>query len=193
MGIPVAVIADCDVKPDGYYEDNDKDVPEDEYSERIQTAIAKKQDAYNGRPVETFVSPHWTLEYVVALSDFKKEFYRAVLQAEKIQNSNNIGLTDAKEAKINKDVETKFKEWRDDNFSGEKIAFEIYNNLILGKKISKAIIAQCFANILTEYVDREDIKKRLLNNGEFGYIIDAINYTTSENVNKAENADDRHQ
>jgi len=190
MDIPVAVITDCDVKPNEYYEDNGNDVPEGEYSERIQTAIAIKQDAYTGRPVETFVSLYWTLEYVIALSDFKKDFYKAVLQAEKIQNSNNIGLTEAKEDEINKDVETKFKEWYDDNFSDEKIAFEIYYNLILRKNISKAIIAQCFAKILSENSDREDINMRLLGDDKFGYIIDAINYATSEDVNEAEDADD---
>ena len=190
MDLPVTVITDCDIKPDEYYGDNDKDVPDGEYSERIQTAITNKQDAYTGRPVKTFVSPYWTLEYVIALSDFKKEFYRAVLQAEKIKNSNQIGLTEAKEDEINKDVETKFEEWRDDNFSDKKVAFEIYNNFIIEKRISKAIIAQCFAKILSEYSDRKDIKKRLLGDNKFGYIINAINYATSENVNKAEDGDD---
>nr|QNO45404.1 hypothetical protein PLMKAGEE_00001 [Methanosarcinales archaeon ANME-2c ERB4] len=190
MGMPVAIITDCDIKPNRYYEDNGKDVPDSEYLEQIKRAIVKKQDAYTGRPVKTFVSPYWTLEYVIALSDFKKEFYRAVLQAGKIKNSNQIGLTEAKEDEINKDVETKFKEWRDGKFSDEKIAFEIYNNFIIGKEISKAIIAQCFAKILSEYFDREDIAKKLLGDDKFGYIIDAINYATSENVNKAENADD---
>ena len=190
MDIPVAVITDCDIKPNRYYEGNGKDVPDGEYLERIKRAIVKKRDAYTGRPVKTFVSPCWTLEYVIALSDFKKEFYRAILQAEKIKNSNRFGLTEAKEDEINKDVETKFKEWRDGKFSDEKIAFEIYNNFIIGKEISKAIIAQCFAKVLSEYSDREDIKKKLLGDNKFGYLIDAINYATSENVNKAENADD---
>ena len=95
-----------------------------------------------------------------------------------------------KEDEINKDVETKFEEWRDDNFSDKKVAFEIYNNFIIEKRISKAIIAQCFAKILSEYSDRKDIKKRLLGDNKFGYIINAINYATSENVNKAEDGDD---
>jgi len=190
MDIPVAVVTDCDVKPDEYYEDNGKDVPEGEYSERIQTVITKKKDAYTGRPVETFVSPYWTLEYVIALSDFKNDFYRAVLQAEKIQNSNVIGLTEAKEEEIKKDVGTKLTEWNNNDLSDEKIAFEIYNDLILKKQISKAIIAQCFAKILSEKPVREDIKYRLLGDDKLGYIINAINYATSENVNKAEDTDD---
>ena len=192
MDIPVAAITDSDVKPDEYYDTyKDKDVPEGECSERIEKAISKKQDDYTGKPVETFVSPYWTLEYVIALSDFKSDFYRAVLQAEKIKNSNQIGLTEAKEKMINTDVETKFEEWcADDDFSDEKIAFEIYNNLILEKKISKAIIAQCFAKILSEY-PKDEIKKILINDKtHLKYIVDAIKYATSEDINKVEDTDD---
>lgn len=190
MDIPVAVITDCDVKPDEYYDDNGNDVPEGEYSERIQTAIAKKQDAYTGRPVETFVSPYWTLEYVIALSDFKKDFYKAVLQADKIENSNQIGLTVAKELEIDVNVKTKITEWREGEISDEQIALEIYNDHILKKPISKAIIAQCFAKILYEYSNRDEIKNRLLSDEKFSYIINAINYTTSGDINKVEDVDD---
>ena len=190
MDIPVAVITDCDVKPDEYYDDNGNDVPEGEYSERIQTAIAKKQDAYTGRPVETFVSPYWTLEYVIALSDFKKDFYKAVLQADKIENSNQIGLTVAKELEIDVNVKTKITEWREGEISDEQIALEIYNDHILKKPISKAIIAQCFAKILYEYSSRDEIKNRLLSDEKFSYIINAINYTTSGDINKVEDVDD---
>lgn len=190
MGMPVAVITDSDIKPNEYYDKyEDKNVPEGECSERIKNAISKKQDDYTGKPVKTFVSPYWTLEYVIALSDLKIDFYKAILQAEKIQNSNKIGLTDKKEDEINKVIETKFKEWRDNNFSDEKIAFEIYNNFILEKKISKAIIAQCFAKILSEYSDRKSIEKKLLDDNKIRYIINAINYATSEDIHKVKGAD----
>lgn len=49
MNIPVAIITDLDVKP------------EDEDKKKLE--IEKKKTKYSGQRVETFVSPHWTLEY----------------------------------------------------------------------------------------------------------------------------------
>ena len=112
------------------------------------------------------------------------------MQADKIENSNQIGLTVAKELEIDVNVKTKITEWREGEISDEQIALEIYNDHILKKPISKAIIAQCFAKILYEYSNRDEIKNRLLSDEKFSYIINAINYTTSGDINKVEDVDD---
>jgi len=190
MNIPVAVITDSDEKPDEYYSNEGKDVTE-EYSKRIQKSIQTKNEIYDGKPVKTFVSPDWTLEYVIALSGFRKKFYKAVLQAEKIQNSDEIGLTQDKKEKISEQVKTDFDKWKEQNLSNEKIAFEIYNNIILKKQISKTIIAQCFAKILNESTRREEIKEKLLKrDSKLNYIINSIKYATSGHIKKSEVSDD---
>lgn len=189
LKIPVAVITDSDEKPDEYYEN--EEIVSEKYSERIQKTIKAKKEIYDGIPVKTFVSPDWTLEYVIALSDFKKQFYKAVLQAEKIQNSDKIGLTNDKKEQIKTQVKIDFDKWGEGKLSDEKIAFEIYNNIILKKQISKAIIAQCFAMILSKSKHRDKIKEKLLNKtSKLNYIIDAITYAISGPKKKSEVSDD---
>lgn len=190
MKIPVAVITDSDEKPDVYYENEGKDISE-KYSKRIIESIKAKKEIYDGIPVKTFVSPDWTLEYVIALSGLRKRFYKAVLQAEKIQNSDEIGLTKDKKEKIKTQVKNDFDKWGEEKLSDEKIAFEIYNNIILKKEISKAIISQCFAKILSESEHRDKIKYGLLKkDSKLKYIIDAILYATSGTVEESEVSDD---
>ena len=188
MDIPVSIITDCDVRPDKYYEVTDKKLPGGEYSKRIKAGIESKELHFNEMPVKSFIAPFWTLEYVIALSCLKKDFYKAVLYAQKIENSNSISLTPEKEAEVNKDVEINLKAWNDQGLTNEQMAFEIYYNIMLKKSnknsnsTSKAIVAQCFAKILCEYPKKE-IKKILLNDTtHLKYIVDAIKYATSGKV-----------
>ncbi len=192
MDIPVSIITDCDVRPDNYYEVINKDHPEGEYSERIKIGIEKKELYYNVMPIKSFIAPFWTLEYVIALSVLKKDFYTAVLYAQKIENSNSIGLTPEKETEVNEEVEKNLKEWNEQGWNNEQIAFEIYYNIMLrksrpkSKSTSKAIVAQCFAKILSEY-PKEDIKKILVDDTtHLKYIVDAIRYATPGRVPSGE-------
>jgi putative ATP-dependent endonuclease of OLD family len=186
MDTPVAIITDCDVKPDDYYVALGKDLPEKEYLERNKSGIEDKEGYYREIPVEPFVSPFWTLEYVIALSELKEYFYRAVLYAHKIENSNSIGLTSEKEKAVNSEVESNLKKWAAENWTDEQIAFEIYNNTMLKKSISKAIVSQCFAKILNE-LPKDDTKKLLLKDtSNLKYIVDAIIYATSGTVSLGE-------
>ena len=140
IDIPVSIITDCDVKPNKYYEITGKELPRDKYSERINASIEKKELYFNEMPVKSFIAPFWTLEYVIALSCLKKDFYTAVLYAQKIENSNSIGLTPEKEAEVNNDVEINLKAWNDQGLTNEQMAFEIYYNTMLQKSTSKAIV-----------------------------------------------------
>jgi putative ATP-dependent endonuclease of OLD family len=164
IGIKVAIITDNDIKPDAGLT-----------QEQVQGKRKEKEDRYNSNDIQTFISPDWTLEYDISLSSFKKEFYTAVLRAEKIQNSDTYGLTPKKLLEVNQMVETDFTAWTSEHKTDQKIAKAIYVNYMVDKKISKAIVAQCFAALLKEYAG---IKKRIEAEGKLKYLVDAIKYVT---------------
>ncbi|MGB9929833.1 MAG: ATP-dependent nuclease [Methanosarcina sp.] len=191
VSTPVAVITDCDARPYFYYTAENKNQkeevkkqPELDYSQRVGIAIKDKELHYNGHPVKAFISKDWTLEYAIALSNLKKDFYRAVLRGKKIKNSNAITLTEEKKKKVDEEVESDFKNWNDEGWDDKRIAFEIYNNTQLKGNISKAIVGQCFAEILEEYSDQNELKEKLISDSNFKYIVDSIIYTTSGKVEK---------
>lgn len=204
----VAVITDCDARPDYYYtsdnknkksdkekqteeaveEDMEEEKDEEEqtgidYSQRAERAKREKEAHYDGLPVKAFVSKDWTLEYAISLSSLKTEFYRALLQGKKIENSNVLTLTEKKKKEVDKKVESDIEKWTKE-WGNERIAFEIYNNTQLKGKISKAIVAQCFAEILDKYPDQEELKEKLIRDSNFEYIVNAIIYATSGKLKK---------
>ncbi len=179
MNIPVSVITDLDIKPD-------------EFKKIDKDAITEKENKYNGQKVKTFVSSHWTLEYCIARSEkFRKFLYKAVLEALKEQKINE-GIKDLTKYDIAiSDIETCFDSWK---AKTEDIASDIYLQ-ILGEqkisdlcktKISKAIIAQHFAEILKqEFGEKkleEDELKKIEEEGMITYMTQAIKYATGENV-----------
>jgi len=164
IGVKVAVVTDNDIKPDLGLS-----------AQEIADKRTEKEAKYNGQEIKTFISPDWTLEYDIALSGLKKEFYTAVLRAEKIQNSDTYGLTPAKITEINRKVDTDFHTWTSEHKTGREIAKAIYEDYMLEKKISKAIVAQCFAALLKEC---EGIKERIEVDEKLKYIVDAIKYVT---------------
>lgn len=199
MGIPISVITDCDVVPEI---DNDEkiDVKEDETTE----AINKKEKKYSEGDIKAFIAPNWTLEYTLALSVLRRKLYKSVLYAEKIQNSDKYSLTKDKIIEVNEKVKSDFENWKNKGYDKYKIAYEIYNNTLLEKNISKAITAQCLASLLQYQIiktDTEDIteetmfdvdlyqkkidndkkrelKSELLGSKKLSYLLDAIKYAT---------------
>jgi putative ATP-dependent endonuclease of OLD family len=164
MGIKVAVVTDNDIKPDSGLT-----------PEQIRKKRTKKEAKYNGQDVRTFISPVWTLEYDIALSGLKKEFYTAVLRGEKIQNSDTYGLTCKKIIEVEKAVENDFTSWNSNNKTEQDVAKAIYEDYMLKKNISKSIVAQCFAALLKGC---EGIKERLDGDKKLKYLVDAIEYVT---------------
>jgi len=162
MGITVAVVTDNDIEPDSGLNGNE-----------INTKREEKKARYNGQGVKTFISPVWTLEYDICLSRLKRLFYTAVLRAEKIQNSNKIGLTDEKIKEVDEKVESDFSTWEPK--TDREIAHEIYANNVRNKDISKAIIAQSFAEILKNE-NQEKLKEEILKDKYLKYLVDSINY-----------------
>ncbi len=164
MGVKVAVVADNDIKPDSELT-----------REQINDKRTGKEAKYNEQEVKTFISPDWTLEYDISLSGLKKEFYTAVLRAEKIQNSDTYCLTPDKITEVDKKTEADFTAWTSEHKTEQEIAKAIYEDCMLDKKISKSIVAQCFTSLLKE---REGIKERIEVDEKLKYLVDAIKYVT---------------
>lgn len=205
LGVRVAIVTDCDIRPSLSADNNT--VIEDEIA--VKAKIKAKEDLYNEDIIQAFVAPHWTLEYVIALSILRREFYKAVLCAKKIQNSDKYALTSEKILEVEQEVNDKFAEWESNKRTEEWIAYEIYNNTMLaaGNKISKAIVAQCFANILWyEILDlssattiseemmfdidmyrqkideskKEVLKNKILEDKQLRYLVNAIKYVVGQ-------------
>lgn len=182
MGIPVSVVTDLDLKP------GDEDLQKNGQSKK-KIVLDDKTQKYNGQSVKTFVSPHWTLEYCIALSDLlKKLFYKAVLLAFKEQkNYQEEDKIKTIDEAINK-IDEQFSSWTEDN-----IALTIYHQ-ILGEtqvlelckeRISKSLIAQCFANVLQ--ADDSVTSESLMADANIKYLIDAIKYAEGEVVSDTDN------
>ncbi len=67
FNVPVSIVTDLDLKPSE--EDGNKD-----------NAIEQKKEKYDGQTVNTFVSPHWTLEYCLAKSESISEKFQDIVK-----------------------------------------------------------------------------------------------------------------
>lgn len=190
MDVKIAIITDNDIEPHRvnyvtqfYNHSKPRNINPEEIKKiksiltlrEITRKRTEKENQYNGQRVKTFISPDWTLEYDIAMSGFKKEFYNAVLRGEKIQNSDSYGLTNKKIEEVNLKVNNDFISWTKENYTEHKIAKTIYKDYMLKKGISKSIVAQCFVTIIQEC---SVIKERIENDKKLKYLVNAINYET---------------
>lgn len=160
LKIPVSVITDLDV------------LPANEGIEK-ESAVETKTTKYNGQSVQTFISPHWTLEYCIALSDNLREILFGAIKSAGDEMTRD-GYTGKKVSET----------WADftNGLNREEIAEKIHSLVSSkGKKISKVITAQYFAKSLeTKTGDAEFILK-IKEDEHIKYLIDAIEYATSYN------------
>ncbi len=164
LNIPVAIITDLDVKPE------DENIVENGQTKK-DLITEKKKIKYEGQKVKTFVSPHWTLEYCLGLS---KTLASHLFEA--VKNSVIEMRNDGKSiSEITEDFTSKFA-----GKNYEEIAFEIYNDIILNKKISKSIISQQLAHIIDEDLKKKPPEIAVNENDEsIKYLVDAIKYACS--------------
>jgi putative ATP-dependent endonuclease of OLD family len=184
MHIPVAVITDLDLKPE------EENLPKDGKTKK-EIVKERKIKKYDGQRVKTFISPHWTFEYCIALSDIlRKLFYKSVLLAFKEQKDYQGDEINEKINEAISGIETQFSSWSED---GDSIALRIYNQILGEEKIlefaktriSKSIIAQHFANLLNK--DKSISETNLENDINIRYLVNAIKYAVGENIEDASN------
>ena len=152
VGIPVAIITDCDVRPE-YKEDGSFDIRDNETT----TGVAHKEQYYSIDSIKGFIAPRWTLEYCLALSCLSTVFHKAIHYAKKIKNSDKYSLTLAKIQTENELVETEQSNWN--QLSNDERAYKIFGLMLdeNNKSGLKAIVAQCLASMLKwEYVEKPE-------------------------------------
>ncbi len=182
MGITVAVITDMDIKPLEHQSQHGKELSQID-GEKATERTKKETNLQISQDVGVFVSPNWTLEYEIALSNLSSKFYRAILWAEKIENAKSglpqKGKWKEVERKAKEDFELWKTEYRDNRRQREIIAYEVYQKTMLAKDISKAVTAQVFARCLQRLsLKNPELKDRLISENSLKYLIDAICHVT---------------
>ena len=79
-------------------------------------------------------------------------------------------------------VSSDFQQWNNEAWSDEQIAYEIYKKTLLDKRISKAIVAQCFGEALSKNNNRPKLKAKIEGDAKLKYLVDAIKYATGNNL-----------
>lgn len=155
--IPVALITDLDVLP------AEENQPINGTTKLADKTVKKSKN--DGQKVKTFVSPHWTLEYCLGLSPlFQKELFIAVRLAGRAMDSDIY---------TGKRVAENWKTFSAGK-TAQKIAEDMYTEYIgAGKKISKSIISQYLAEIISK---KAFTRVQLQSDLNIKYLLDAISY-----------------
>ena len=189
----IAIVTDCDVqteqRPDGTIDSKDEDT---------EAKIKALKEAHDCETIHTYVAPHWTFEYCVAMSCLGPLLHKSILEAKKISNSNGYPLTHEKM----KEVEDETSADADAKCAGHPFAFYVYKTLMLDGKVSKSITAQCLAaelrksfvvgralkgdemfdadlfQLRIDDAKRNDLKAQIESDSNLGYIVEAIKYVT---------------
>lgn len=186
FNIKIAIITDLDVRrkknKDGRWTET-----EVQLIEREKSTKKEKESYYDYKKnIKTFVSPKRTLEYCIAMGKYRELLLQSIYEAEKEQNSNKYPDTVEKIIKCKQNAEKYLEENKgiDDN----ELARKIYEEEILDKKVSKAIIAQILAEkIENEYnlkkteEERQKYMQELENDDSIKYLIDAIKFVGEDN------------
>lgn len=145
----------------------------DEFSAEELTAFSDKLRERDAEPVQTFVSPSWTLEHDMALnSGLRPLLYRAVRLARRAKSSGPLSTTVV--ATVRDLADKELAAWMSAGLSKEHIAAKIYQALF-DKKASKAETAQYFADEL----ERASLSPTELVARLPAYLVKAIEYVTA--------------
>jgi putative ATP-dependent endonuclease of the OLD family len=199
MDIPVSIITDLDDKPEEFIESpefkmklssviekgREKKKGKFDESRAIKAAytkyriapefdsqqeIKRKEQKYDGQTLKTFVSPHWTLEYCLGLSE---KLCSLLFQA--VKNASEEMRSDGQSRKIVHETWEEFSKSK----AQEQIAYTLYSKFIgSDNAISKSIIAQHFAELLDS--ETSLTANDLINDKAIGYLIGAIRHASKQ-------------
>lgn len=185
LNLDISLITDVDVKPFIYEPKQTKEeniegvktkieLTEEEVEEKRLITKQSTLDKYDA-PITAFVAPYWTLEYSIARSCMSELFYQAVYICHKTKSKDYVYTSEDK-AKLIEEAKTTYKKWKDDDkLSVDEIAYKIYKGIVLDKKISKAVIAQVFADFISDANFDAVIEDENIN-----YLVNAIKNVTSK-------------
>jgi putative ATP-dependent endonuclease of OLD family len=147
--VPVALISDVDVKPVEYGPKKGNVLLTADEIEVIRKATIDDKEGKYPAPIRSFIAPYWTLEYSLSLSGLSEVFWTTVYLCWKTKGKDYV-FTDERKDVLTLEAGVQYKSWLDDGFSIEKIAFIIYKETLLDKQLSKAVVAQVFAGVVSE-------------------------------------------
>ncbi|MDC4765274.1 hypothetical protein NQ808_19165, partial [Acinetobacter baumannii] len=108
-----------------------------------------------------------------ARSCLSELFYQAVHICHKSKSKDYI-YSEAEKLSFIEEAKTQHKVWKEtEGLSTDHIAYNIYKKTVLDKKISKAVIAQVFANLILD-----DDLDGVLEDENLAYLIDAVKNVT---------------
>lgn len=170
--VPVSLITDVDVKPvECGKKKDDVLLTAEEIEVAREATIVEKEGKYPA-PIKSFIAPYWTLEYSLSLSSLSEVFWASVYLCWKTKSKDYV-FSDEWKNELVLEAGVEYKSWLDDGCSKEKIAFNIYKETLLDKKLSKAVVAQVFSGVLSEadLVGAPD-------DPYISYLVDAVVYAT---------------
>jgi putative ATP-dependent endonuclease of the OLD family len=132
--------------------------------------------------IKGFVNSHWTLEYELALSCLKEQFYTAILMAKE-----HDYFVFAELGTYIQKAHTQIEQWITENKTAQQIAYQIYWVEMMGKgtnKSSKATVAHFIAEILEigekDIIKKAELKTQIEADESLKYLVDAIKHATSK-------------
>lgn len=153
-----------------------KFILDEAFIELLREKRRKQLERLSKDNVKVFVSSKWTLEYDLALSPLKENLLKSILAAKKEVNSGSV-VTLAEIEELLEDQEEVLDDVvTQEETSNEKIAYEIYKDLLNGNA-SKAITAQYLAQLLME--NRNSISSILSDDPYIKYLAAAIEFAAN--------------
>lgn len=173
--IKTSAITDLDIPPLNYKAvKSDVKTEAEMDSTELDSYRKEKVKFEDDENIKSFVSPHWTLEYCLALAPrLRKLLLKAALLAKEEKLSDVTPTRRASsDTEIDAEVNAFFSSHTQRNSSNEDIAFDIYYNNIVLPQVSKAVVAQQLASLIEDSstIDLSDIS--------ISYLLEAIYHAT---------------
>lgn len=161
-----------------YIEDSLEEV--NDFNVYKKTIRENKLKKYSSDTVKVYLN-NWTLEYDIALSGIREYMLCAIRVSKMIKNNEDI-MTKINLTYELGEAKKKINEWEEEGQSQEKIAYQIYEDL-LEKRASKAVAAQYLGELLLS--STEQVKPIIVSDEKLKFLVDAI-YYVCRNVGRAD-------
>jgi len=178
MSVRVACLADRDIPPlEAKHLLSDKRKTENEWTKVEINSRINSRKANDGGPVITEVSPCWTFEFDLALTDLAPYLHVAISLAKSANPTHTSFPIGNKAKEIIRKANAEYKQWHDEGKSAKEIACLIYDPL-LKRQASKAETAQCMASLLERRHCAPNRDEAHWRQALPGYLVRAIDHAT---------------
>ena len=178
INIRVSCLTDLDIPPDEaqFYLSPKRRTKSHFTAEDIAAIQESKRGRSEGGPVKTFVSPHWTLEYDLAVSDTEiARLMHQAIQLGMVSKGRPGGFTDTERTQIIDVANDCFNDWILSRASNEEICVRVYQPLY-EDRASKVETAQFFVELLLK--NRSALGDSSIRSRIPEYLVQAIDFST---------------